>query len=396
MRKRTKQKSYHSRGISMRVIIIGAGASGLACGIRIKQGLPDAQITVLEHLDAPCKKILATGNGRCNLTNTNAPHYKITRDFFESLGLVMREETEGRVYPYSNQASTVADLLSDECKRLGIEIVTSCDVYRTEKYANKYNAYTDKGIFMAEYMVLATGGMSQKGLGSDGSGYKIAKKFSHTVTPLHPALVQLKSPGKYCHILKGLRTKCNIKIEINGEILREEYGELLFTDYGISGIAVMNLSEYVNDDLIKSGEEKCTAVIDFIPDMSKTEIAEHYSKYGSLKGILPGKLCAVLNKQSGGNGEKAAAYAKNWRLIINGTKGFDFAQITKGGVRLTELNGDFESALNENLYIVGELTDNQFFCGGYNLDFAFSSGVIAANSIISKEENRYNDKNKRN
>ena len=96
-----------------------------------------------------------------------------------------------------------------------MEIVNSCDVYRTEKYANKYNAYTDKGIFMAEYMVLATGGMSQKGLGSDGSGYKIAKKFSHTVTPLHPALVQLKSPGKYCHILKGLRTKCNIKIEIN-------------------------------------------------------------------------------------------------------------------------------------------------------------------------------------
>lgn len=371
----------------MKAIIIGGGASGIACAIRLKQNDDSIDVTVIEHLDCVLKKIHATGNGRCNMTNKSADHYDITSEFFHSIGIVMRSDSEGRIYPYSNQASTVVDIMTRECERLGISIITECNASSIKKENEKYIISSSKGDMACDVLVLATGGKSQPALGSDGSGYALAKQLGHTISDLSPALVQLKSSSKHCRALKGIRAKCNIKIETNGEIIGEDYGELLFADYGISGIVVMNLSQHINDNALKSGKERSVAIIDFVPEMSENELAEHYRKFGSFDGILPHKLCTILSKQANDDAEKIAKYIKSWRIIITGTKGYDFAQITNGGVPLSELRDGNESTINDRLYIIGELTDNQFDCGGFNLDYAFSSGVICADNIY----NRYNN-----
>lgn len=368
----------------MRVVIIGGGASGIACAIRLKQNDANIDVTVLEHLDVALKKIYATGNGRCNMTNESATHYEITRDFFSSLGIIMRSDSEGRVYPYSNQAGTIVDTMMAYCDKLGINIVTECNVTKAEHISDTYNIYTNKGVFSADVLVLATGGKSQPALGSDGSGYNIARQLGHSVTNLSPALVQLKSSSKHCRALKGIRAKCNIKIETNGVVVNEDYGELLFADYGISGIVVMNLSSSINDDALKHGKEKSVAIIDFVPEMSNDEIKEHYNKFGTIEGILPQKLCAIIEKQANGDEAKLIGCIKSWRIIITGTKGYDFAQITNGGIPNSELNEYNESTISDKLYILGELSDNQFECGGFNLDYAFSSGIISANDIYNR------------
>lgn len=368
----------------MRTIIIGGGASGIAAAIRIKQNTPSAEVIVLEHLDEVCKKLHATGNGRCNLTNLYADNHEITKSFFESLGLVIRHSNEGRMYPYSNQASGVVDILLQASDYYNVKIIYGCEVKAITSNNGTFGVQTSKGYFESNALILATGGMAQKALGSDGSGYALAKMLGHTITNLSPALVQLKSSNKNCRALKGVRAKCKVSIEINGEIVGDDFGELLFTDYGLSGIVIMNLSKYVSDNALKNGTEKCIAVVDLIPDMTEEELIAHYNRYKSYIGILPKKLCQILMKQANDNGELVAKYAKNWRLIVTGTKGFEYAQITKGGVPNFELTENNESKIINNLYIVGELTDNQFQCGGYNLDYAFSSGVKAADSITSK------------
>ena len=372
--------------------MIGAGASGMACAIRLKQLMPSCSVTVLEHLEEPCKKLYATGNGRCNITNTSAAGYPATKAFFESLGLVLKESNEGRMYPYSNQAAGVVGILLSSCKKLNIRIVTSCNAHRIIKSGACFSVYTSQGRFNADYVVLATGGKAQSALGSDGSGYELASSFGHTVTPLSPALVQLVSSSKHCRALKGVRTKCLMKIEVNGDIVAEDSGELLFADYGLSGIVTMNLSRYVSDERLKSGKDKCVAVIDFVPEFTEEQLKAHFDTFGSLEGILPAKLCSILMKQANDDSEKAVHFAKNWRLIITGTKGYSFAQITAGGVSNGELSDGQESHLCGKLFIVGELTDNQFPCGGFNLDYAFSSGIRAAEAIAEKEST-YNDQN---
>ncbi|MBR7072611.1 MAG: aminoacetone oxidase family FAD-binding enzyme [Eubacterium sp.] len=371
----------------MEAVIIGGGASGIACAIRLKQNMPQAGVTVLEQLDEPCKKLYATGNGRCNITNKSAEGYELTSGFFKSLGLVLRESSEGRIYPYSNQAATVVNILEKACEHYKINVVCDAGVYKAERVGEQFNVFSRKGIFICDTLVIATGGKAQSALGSNGSGYALAESFGHKITELSPALVQLTSSSKHCRALKGVRTKCSLAIEINGEVKADSYGELLFTDYGISGIVTMDLSKYVSDRRLKDKSEKCIAIIDFIPSMSEDELYEHICSFGSLEGILPAKLCSILAKQAENDARKTAKYSKNWRIIITGTKGYDYAQITNGGVENTELKENNESTLCSGLYIVGELTDNQFKCGGFNLDYAFSSGIRAADGIAENDKN---------
>lgn len=370
----------------MKTIIIGGGASGIACAIKIKQQDANADVVVLEHLVEPLKKIFATGNGRCNITNQNAQGYDEVADFFASIGLVLRKDDEGRMYPYSSQASTVVDIMQKACEQLGVKIITEITVKNVEKLDGLFYIYTSQGVMQSDRLVLATGGKSQSPLGSDGSGYILAKSFGHNISPLSPALVQLTSSSKHCRALKGIRTKCNLKIELDGRIVGEDFGELLFADYGISGIVVMNLSKHISDQKLKDGQ-KAIAVLDLIPEMNEEQIANHINKFGSLMGILPQKLCQIIEKQVGNDSNTMAKCVKNWRIIITGTKGYSFAQITKGGVVLDEISESNQSKLCEGLYIVGELTDNQFECGGYNLTYAFYSGIKAANEITSYDKN---------
>ncbi|MDD6604140.1 MAG: aminoacetone oxidase family FAD-binding enzyme [Eubacteriales bacterium] len=368
----------------MNVLVIGGGAGGIACAIKLKQNNIETEVTVLEHLDEVCKKIYATGNGRCNMTNINAQHYEVTKSFFDSIGVIMRTDHAGRVYPYSNQSGTVVSAMKSQCQKLGVNIVTGCEAQSIAVSDGIYNVYTNNGTYSADVVVLATGGMSQSTLGSDGSGYRIAKDMGLDVTELSPALVQLKSPSKNCHALKGVRAKCNVAIETDGVVVAQDYGELLFADYGISGIVTMNLSGYISDKRLRDNLERSVAVIDFVPEMSLEQLLEHYGTFGTYEGILPQKLVSIISRQANNDSEKAAQYIKNWRLIITGTKGFDFAQITKGGVDKSQLLPTGEVVNMPGLYVIGELTDNQFECGGFNLDFAFSGGVIAADDITNK------------
>lgn len=369
----------------MSTIIIGAGASGLAAAITLKQNMPDEKVIILEHLSSAGKKILATGNGRCNITNKYADGYNDVKQFFNSIGLILCEEDQGRIYPYSLKAETVLDILLEACSNLGVEIITGCEVTEIEK---DLTVHSSNGIFTADNIIVAAGGKAQKNLGSDGSGYKLLKKLGHSTTALSPALVQLTSSSKYPRAIKGTRTRCNLKIELDGIIKAEESGEILFTDYGLSGIAAMNLSYIVSENFAKEEPKKCIAVLDFVPEMSKEEIYNHIKLFGSLCGILGRKLSDIISKQAENDTERMAAFAKNWRLIITGTKGFDFAQITSGGIPLNEIE-NYQSKKISNLYICGEILDKQFPCGGFNLDFAWQSGIETANRIVEKK----NDKN---
>lgn len=369
----------------MTTIIIGAGAAGFAAAISLKQNQPDEEVIILERLSSPGKKILATGNGRCNLTNIYADGYNDVKAFFSGIGLVLCEEEQGRIYPYSLKAETVLDVLLRECNNLNIRITTDCEVKKIDR---DLTVHSEKGIFHGDNVILAAGGTAQKNLGSNGSGYELLKPLGHSTTKLCPALVQLISSSKYPRAIKGTRTRCKIKIETDGEIKAEEYGEILFTDYGLSGIAAMNISHIVSKNFADKNPKKCVAVLDLIPEMSESELKAHIDKFGSLCGIIGRKLSDIISKQAEGDAEKSAKYAKNWRLIITGTKGFDFAQITDGGIPIDETN-EFESRFVENLYICGELLDRQFQCGGYNLDFAWQSGIKTANRIVEKR----NDKN---
>lgn len=367
------------RGAYMTTIIIGAGASGLACAIRLKQNIPTDEVIVLERLDKVGKKILATGNGRCNLTNLNADNSDMVLSFFSDLGLVTKADDEGRVYPYSNQATTVLNTLLDACERLGVEIITDCTV---ESIDRDMCISTTQGIFMADNIVIATGGMAQNNLGSNGSGYDLLKSLGHNITPLYPALVQLTSSSKYPRALKGHRVKCNMSILLDNEVIDCEYGEVLFADYGLSGIVTMDLSHIVSKNFALNNPKKCHAILDLIPDMSENELTDYINKYKSLNGILGSQLANIINTQANGDLEKTVKFAKSWKLIITGTKGYDFAQITGGGARLDEFK-NYESKLANNIFACGEILDFQYKCGGYNLNHAWYSGIKVADRIAN-------------
>lgn len=364
----------------MTTIIIGAGASGLACAIRLKQNMPDTEVIVIERLAQAGRKLLATGNGRCNFTNTNAEGSKEVISFFNSLGLKERYDDDGRVYPYSNQAATVLETLLGACDELGVRIICDCTV---EAIDRELCVSTDCGMFMADNIVVAAGGKAQSALGSDGSGYKLLRALGHTITPTCPALVQLTSSSKYPRMIKGSRARCELKILLDDKEQGRDCGEILFTDYGLSGIVAMNLSHIVSRNFEYSEPKKCHAVIDLTPDISKNELEEHIRRFGNLNGILGTRLGEILLKQANRDKARLAQYAKNWKLIITGTKGFDYAQITCGGADTSEFDGCC-SRLADGIYACGEVLDRQFECGGYNLNFAFYSGIKTADEIYGK------------
>lgn len=372
----------------MTTIIIGAGASGLACAVRLKQRLPQCEVILLERMAAPGKKLLATGNGRCNFSNINAPHSDAVVDFFRGLGLVERADDEGRLYPYSNQADTVLDILLSACEKAGVKLITEC---RAEKIDPDMRVTTNRGIFTADNIVVAAGGKAQKNLGSDGSGYTLLRSIGHSITPLSPALVQLISSSKYPRALKGHRVKCEMRILLDGKTIKSEQGEVLFTDYGLSGIVTMDLSDIVSDNFAGKAPKKCIASLDLIPQMREAEVIEYLKRFGSLNGILGRRFADIIEKQAQSDITKTAKIAKSWQLILTGTKGYDFAQITKGGADIGEFDL-FQSKKVSGVYACGEVLDRQFPCGGFNLNFAFYSGIVVGDNIADKYINMYTGK----
>ena len=400
------------------VIIVGAGASGLMAAIAAaRQG---SSVLVIERKEKPGKKILATGNGKCNFTNRfqspdcyrsddSAFAMKVlscfdvsnTLAFFEDLGIYPKER-EGYYYPNSEQAASVVQVLVMECSRLGvgfrysetvIEIVKPYFEVVTESLEDK-----KRNRYRGKKLIVAAGGCASAQLGSDGSGYELMKSLGHSIIKPLPALVQLKSPDKYCKTVSGVRTHAVVTAYDKEKQLGMEEGEIIFTDYGISGIPILQLSRFVAKALDKG--KSCWLSLDFIKDRTKEELKSILKRRiqqnpgknleEMMIGLLNHKLNYILMKEanldptipstkvSERDIDRLAQQIKSLRLQINGTNSFENAQVCCGGVKTGEIDdATMESKLVKKLYLAGEVVDVDGTCGGYNLQWAWSSGYLA-------------------
>ena len=396
------------------VVIIGGGASGIVAAISAAR--EGANVTILEHKDRIGKKILSTGNGRCNLTNEYMKPecfrgddisvitevlrqfgYQETLDFFEKLGVIFKNR-QGYIYPISDQAGTIIDVLRMELERLNITVCLEHHVQTIKKNAKVFKIVTDKGIYHGDSVILATGGKAASVLGSDGSGYSLSKQCGHSLSPVVPALVQLKGMGAYFKQLAGVRTHAKVSLFVNDKFISEDTGELQLTNYGISGIPVFQVSRYAAKALYE--KKKVTAEIDFLPAMTDEELflfvkarkRLHGDKKAEdfLVGMFHKKLIGVLlkeakialtdsiNKLSDEKLKKLLFLCKHFSVSIEGTNDFEQAQVCAGGIKTTEINPKTMESLNEpDLYIVGELLDIDGIRGGYHLQWAWATGFIA-------------------
>ena len=403
----------------MKVAIIGGGASGLMCAVSIKRNNPDISVTVFERNPRVGKKILATGNGRCNLSNVGisennyrnfsfasyalnefSPESNIS--FFNSLGLFTKTDLCGRVYPLSNKAESVLDSLRNAIRIYDIEVVTDTVIERTEK---KGNGFSVCGRFF-DKVVIACGGKSSPSHGTDGKGYMLLKSFGHRIIPPYPSLVQLvtgKSP--YPRQLKGIRCDVNMTfLSENGNIVKT--GELLFADYGLSGIVSMEISAYVSPYLA-SGKKTADISVDFIPSIKSGDLSGiirntalnmgEISALEMMAGFVPGAVGRCILKESfvspdtkikelsDKNISSIVKTAKHFPFTVTGTKDFSSAQVTGGGADIKEFDmATMESKKAEGLYAVGEVLDVDGDCGGYNLNWAWSSARLCAESIANE------------
>jgi predicted Rossmann fold flavoprotein len=427
------------------VIIVGAGASGLMAAIAAsRQG---STVLVIERKDKAGKKILATGNGKCNFSNIvqkpecyrsndSAFAMKVlscfdvqqTLEFFEELGIYPKNR-DGYLYPNSEQASSVVSVLLMECHQLKVNFEYNSTVVDIKKpyytviaetvlldqeekkpqnYKNKGNKkseadskFTHKTVmktYHGKKLIVTTGGCASPQLGSDGSGYALAKQFGHTIIKPLPALVQLKSPEKYCKTVSGVRTNAKVTALQGQKQLTMEEGEILFTDYGISGIPILQLSRYVAKELDKG--EPVHLLLDFIPELTKESLetllirrVKHNQDKNieeMLVGLLHHKLAYVIlleskidygkksNQLTRQEIERLVRLIKELKMKISDTNSFENAQVSAGGINTKEIDASsMESKLSKNLYFAGEIIDVDGTCGGYNLQWAWSSGYIA-------------------
>lgn len=392
-----------------KLAIIGAGASGLCAAIEAKKANPNIEITVFERMQKVGKKILATGNGRCNFTNADLSlkhfygnddflknifpsDFSDIKEFFKNLGVLSYEE-EGRVYPRAQQASTIKEALLKAVESEKITIKTDTHINQITKAQNGF-------LVNGEYfdsVIISGGGKAASVHGSDGSCYNLAKGFGHTLTPLYPALCGLVISDKDLNLLKGVRAESEAKLYSGNNLLGSESGEIQFTDKAISGIPIMNLSHLCeNRKNLKIGLDLC-------PEINEKELFNHIKQGINnspriefetiLNGIVNLKLgFAVMNRsgikpQTKCNSLKdfqlkeAVNQLKNFEINIKSAKGFDNAQVTKGGIKTNEVSPDtMMSKKTVGLFLCGEILDIHGDCGGYNLHLAFTTGRIAGYS----------------
>ena len=395
------------------IAVIGGGASGLMAAVTAKKS--GKEVIILERKDRILKKVLITGNGRCNITNVNAniSNYfgknissvenilnrftpQDTMDFFNGLGIVCNEENRGKVYPLSGQASSVVDALRFEAEKLGIKIETEFYVRKIEKDGFKFRIYSeDRKKIEAGRVIIAAGGQSYPELGSNGSGFELAKELGHSVTKLSPSIVQLKTEKNQVKGLQGIKTDVAVTAYGDNKKICTYDGELLFTDYGISGNVVFNISFVM--PLYKNVEFE----IDFMEKFDYNELYEmlkerkrilsHLTMENYFNGMINKKLGQFLSKVSGieklskpvkdlndSDIRKLCTVLKKYRVKILETTGFKNAQVTAGGVSLDEVNTEIlESKIVKGLYFSGEVLDVYGECGGFNLQWAWASGYIA-------------------
>lgn len=393
------------------LLIIGGGVSGMTAAVAAARF--GEKPVILEQLDQPGKKLLATGNGRCNLMNLNPPVYygepdfalrvlgadylsELT-DFWNSMGLYLRYDPEGRGYPCTFQAATVRDALTAELRRLDVPVLTGRTVRRVRADHPGFTVESENGeCFSAQRLILAAGGAAQPKLGGSGDGVSWLRELGHNVVPLQPALTPLRTEPRSVSGLSGIRVRCALRVCTDGKNVHREAGELLFTDGGISGICVMQCSRFA-----VPGRSEC--IVDFVPDLfpdgkDLTEaLRARRARFAPetptalLQGICVPRLAYAVCKQAGIplRGERTdslsddqldriASVLRGYRLPITGVEDFDRAQVSAGGLDCAEVSPEnLESQIHPGLHITGELLNVDGDCGGYNLMFACASGLRA-------------------
>ena len=406
----------------MKIAIIGGGASGMMAAITAaKYG---AEVTLIERKDRIGKKILATGNGKCNFTNINMKatdffsqckgvysDYVSQYDnfsvisFFQELGMLIKDKN-GYCYPRSEQASTILDLLRLQLKSLHVTILTDDYPVVIEKKKKDFEICFNSGEKKYyQKVILCCGSYAGEKKAVEPSGYSYAKQLGHKIVPLVPALVQLRVSDKDMKTIAGVRCDARISLYINKRQVAEEVGELQLTDYGISGIPVFQLSRYASYGLYEN--KKVHAIIDFLPEYDMedwmTIIKTKFNNIPSemtieefLQGFLNKKLNLYflkywglkpdlsLKELSSSKLQKLLADMKNKSFLIQATNPFENAQVCAGGVSMEEVSLGLESKLVDGLYFAGEMLDVDARCGGYNLQWAWSSGYIAGKTAATK------------
>jgi hypothetical protein len=402
------------------ILVIGGGASGMMTAISALES--GASVTIVEKESRLGKKVLVTGNGRCNLTNMNisSKNYhgsnplftnnvlaqfdnKQTINFFNKLGVVTKVEERGRVFPMSDQASSVVDILTHRLKDLGVKLSYGTKVDSLKKDGNEFQITYDNGkseIF--DKVIIAAGGKAMPALGSDGSGYTLAESLGHTITPTWPSLVQLRLQGSLFEEIKGVKIDGSATLIVNGQVTEREPGEILFTHYGVSGPAILKLSRRAKERIL-SGDKvtlRLTLLNGFDEEKLDKFLADRFNMLHkkalktSFLGFLQKRLIPHVLKGAGienidkkcaeisaSERKRIAQTILAWDFEVIDTNSFKDAQVTAGGVSTDEINPKtLESKIVDGLYFCGEVLDIDGDSGGYNLQFAWSSGQVAGKS----------------
>lgn len=396
----------------MKVAVIGGGAAGLAAAITAAEA--GHAVTVLERQGRVGRKLMATGNGRCNLSNLNwgpenyhgqDPAFALPAlaafppaaalDFFRSLGLLTVAEPSGRVYPRSDQAGSVVDVLRLAAAARGAELRTGVEVLSLCRAGDGFALVLAGETVAADRVIVCCGGLAGEKLGGTKSGYALLSSLGHRRTPLHPALVQLRTDPTYVRALKGVRAEARVVLEKAGAVIAQSAGEVQFTDYGISGPAVFEVSRAAS-----TAAGAVTARLDLLPGIPAEELEGLLARRAAdfpglpLENLLTGMLHNRLGQTvlryagfglsgmadglTGADLSRTAATVKDFALPVTGTLGFDAAQITAGGMDTTQFDPHtLQSRLVPGLYAAGEVLDVDGDCGGYNLQWAWASGRLA-------------------
>ena len=395
----------------MTIVIIGGGASGMAAALAAAEN-PAEEVLLLERQARVGRKLSATGNGRCNLTNLHAgvqgyhgedaafSQYALnkfppeeTLSWFARLGLYTVAEDSGRVYPYSDQANSVVDVLRFALEKPNITLISGYEVEKVRKTNSGFHIEGTGDSIECDKLIVACGGLAGTKLGGTMSGYKLLRSLGHKCTRLRPTLVQLKSGWSGCASLKGVRANCHAAIYRDGVLHRESTGELQFTELGLSGPVMFEISR---DACEGRGTWECR--LDFLPTVSETELLQmllprkntSLTVADLLTGILHNRLGRVLTQDLGIPGyvpvaqleaaelERICQGVKHFSVSLTEPLGMDSAQVTAGGILTKDFDAaTMESRLVPGLYACGEVLDIDGDCGGYNLQWAWSSGRLA-------------------
>ena len=395
------------------IIIIGAGASGMLAALTAAEA-PGRKVILLERQQRAGRKLLATGNGRCNLTNTGATienYHGENRDFaspaldafppaavldfFKRLGLVTVEEYGGRVYPLSDSANSVLDVLRFHLEARGVELRGAEPVREVKREKQGFTVVTDLERLHADKLIIACGGAAGARLGGVSDGYELLKMLGHKRTALYPSLVQLVTAPEYPRALKGVRADCALRLYAGENVLAESAGEIQFIETGVSGPAVFDLSRAA-----ATGGKGLSLAADFLRDYDEAALLALLKQRSEtlpdlpvgdmLTGIVHNRLGKMLVKYAGLNANTPlreldgrafgtlVKACKDFRLPVQGTEGFDKAQVTAGGVKTSGFNPEtLESWFVPGLFACGEVLDIDGDCGGYNLQWAWASGRLA-------------------